>query len=58
MEDVKKLEEFEEEKANLEDALRDELEDSKKFDVCNPECYLYHYRINEKELQEIYRILL
>lgn len=36
LDDVQKIEEFEEEKADLEDALCDDPEDSEKFDVCNP----------------------
>ena len=34
LDDVEKIEEFEEEKADLEDALWDDQEDSEKFDVC------------------------
>ena len=34
MEDVEKIEEFEEEKAALEDALCDDPKDTEKFDVC------------------------
>ena len=36
LDDVTKIEVFEEEKVDLEDILCDDPEDSEKFDVCNP----------------------
>ena len=41
LEDVEKIEEFEEEKADLEDALCDDQEDSEKFDVCKYDVIIY-----------------
>jgi hypothetical protein len=47
--DVKKIEKFDEDKADLEDALCDDPEDSKKFDVCQSATLAFAYTESDED---------